>query len=405
LSLMSDTEGPEQPADRGDRPSAGHADRRASRQADEAWSPADAWREGWYPDPWDPTRQRRWNGDSWTADVTRGGSVPALPATATAVADPDADDRGPDWVVPASPSTWPAQPTEIIPLPIAQKRRVAVVATLVLSGLVAGYGLVWLASDDATSRGSVFTPPAATLPPLNTPTTIPALTVPPATVPPATTPPTTSPPAIGPAPTTPPVDPSAAVLDELVLRQSDVSGLDSVALVAGGDSVSGAPTLDLCNATFPSEAQRTARRQVALFDALQDGVFSTEAVLYGKGRAAAQAFTELRAAAATCPTGPVVSPVGEPTITTTFNPAPDAAWPRVPGVDRLAYDLVQTDAAGNQSRHVAVYLRRGRALLGLYFLEPVGLQEPVAGKTTIPAIVDVFARRMAALPASAVADP
>jgi hypothetical protein len=191
-------------------------------------------------------------------------------------------------------------------------------------------------------------------------------------------------------------------LQQLIVRQSDVRASDSVALTTGGGSVAGAPTLDLCNGTFPSESLRTARLQVALYDTLGDPVFSTEAVLYRNAAATAQAFIELRSVAARCPSTPVVSPVGEPTVSTKFNKPPDTTWPRVAGVDRQAYDFVTTDAFGNSTHSVAVYLRRGRALLGLYFSNPSGAQEAVAGQTSVPAIVNVFQERLAAVPAQSI---
>jgi hypothetical protein len=176
----------------------------------------------------------------------------------------------------------------------------------------------------------------------------------------------------------------------------------SVQLLPGGNEVSGQPTLDLCNATFPSESLRTARLQVAAVNGLGDAQLSTEAVLYPNTAATAQAFSELKAAAAKCPSGPVPSPAGEPTVTTHFNPAPDPGWPSVAGVERLAYDFVTTDESGQTQHSVAVYLRRGRVLMGVYFPRPDGAQSAVHGQTSIAGIVSVFATRMAQVPAAAV---
>jgi hypothetical protein len=72
----------------------------------------------------------------------------------------------------------------------------------------------------------------------------------------------------------------------------------------------------------------------------------------------------------------------------------------VAGVDRLAYDFNTIDAMGQSHHTVAVYLRRGRFLMGVYFSQPDTAQVPVSGQTTIPAIVNVFAGRMAAQPAA-----
>jgi hypothetical protein len=186
----------------------------------------------------------------------------------------------------------------------------------------------------------------------------------------------------------------------VVLRQSDVPSTLTVSLIPGGDQVQGQTTLDLCNGTFPSESLRTARQQVAAIDATGSPVLSTEAVLYRDPAAATQAFTELRAVAAACPSTPVTSPVGDPTITTRFNAAPDGAWPQTPGVRRLAYDFVTTDQSGQAQHSVAVYLSTGRAMLALYFSSPDTAQPAVSGQTTISGIVNVFAQRLSSLPPS-----
>jgi len=139
-----------------------------------------------------------------------------------------------------------------------------------------------------------------------------------------------------------------------------------------------------------------------VLDAQGGQALSTEAVLYSDPAAAAQAFSELKSVAAACPSTPVKSPVGEATVITKFNPAPDTAWPQTPTVNRLAFDFISTDGNGQVSHSVAVYLQRGRALMGVYFSQPDNAQVPVTGQTTIAGIVGVFAGRMAALPASVV---
>ena len=65
-------------------------------------------------------------------------------------------------------------------------------------------------------------------------------------------------------------------------------------------------------------------------------------------------------------------------------------------------DLTTTDESGQTTHSIAVYLQRGRALLGVYFSQADGAQAAVAGQTTIPGIVGVFAARLAALPVSVV---
>jgi hypothetical protein len=195
-------------------------------------------------------------------------------------------------------------------------------------------------------------------------------------------------------------DPSAPLLAQLVVADSDVAPALSVAGLQGGNGLT-QPTLDLCNGTFPSEAMRTARLQVAAVDSQNETVLSTEAVLYSSGAGTTAAFNELRKVAASCPSGPVDSPVGEPTVTTRFGPAPDGGWPQVASVDRLAFAFDQTDSSGETTHSVAVFLRRGRALLGVYFSRPDS-PPSVQGRSSLPDIVNLFAARLAKLPVEAV---
>ena len=171
-------------------------------------------------------------------------------------------------------------------------------------------------------------------------------------------------------------------------------------LLDGGDTLT-QPTLDLCNGTFPSESMRTARLQDAVIDEQLQVLLSTEAVLYRDTAAAEQAFAELGTVAGACPDAPVRSPVGEPTVTTRFNAAPDGDWPQTPTVNRKAYDFTTVDETGESSHYIAVYLQRGRALMGVYFPRPDTVPT-VAGKTDVRGVVEVFAERMAALPESVV---
>jgi hypothetical protein len=195
-------------------------------------------------------------------------------------------------------------------------------------------------------------------------------------------------------------DPDVDALAKVIVRQQDVKSGNTVQLIDNGERIGTATTLDLCNGTFASEKLRTARRQVVELNSRERGVLSTEAVLYGKPADAEQAFKELRRVHDACPHSPVVSPVGEPTVTTTFRGAPDASWGKVPGVERLAYDFTSLDSSGSSARSVAVYLHNGRALMGVYFPNPAGKQSPVVGKTSIGDIVRLFEERLAALPAS-----
>jgi hypothetical protein len=201
--------------------------------------------------------------------------------------------------------------------------------------------------------------------------------------------------------TTNPPDPDEDVLAGLGIRQADAGDDYSVQAIRNGDRVAGTVTLDPCNWTYPSETLRTARLQLIEANLRGDVVLSTEAVLYRNPDATAQAFRELREAAARCPDHPVPSPTGGRTLTTTFNAPPDRAWPRTQGVERLAFDIDTIDDEGTRDHYQAVYLRRGRALLAVYFYESEA-KPKVGAATTPPAIVRVFEQRLAALPGEVV---
>ena len=251
---------------------------------------------------------------------------------------------------------------------------------LVVAALVVGFGLTTLVLN-LTDKGSQ------------------SVSLAPGTITPGTTTPGTSTPG-----TTPTGDPDESVLGGIIVNQNDVPAADTVHHPADGINMA-APTLDLCNGRFPSEAHRTARRQVyvGLTATPDDTSFSTEAVLYASPADGAQAMREIQAVVAACPASPVVSPVGEPTVITKFSAPPDKTWPRSPTVQRQAYAFVTTDQqSGDAEPGIAVYLRRGRVLMGLYFAQPTGAQIPIDGHSTLQQIVSVFESRIAHLPAAVV---
>ncbi len=382
---------------------------------------------GWYPDPWSHGHHRYWDGAAWT-----GGSFPHGPANPSADEGSDAAELPPgaaplpppavppptggdpwaapppEWSSPTQHLTWtpPPRPNGWGPAPAAaddapQPSRFGsgvgfvalVVGIMVLVGSLGTLG-GYLVFRHRSSPSHVATGPPPTFTPI-----IPG----PAPASPATPASPASPasPATPSLPSLPP-DPSASALQSLVLTQADVPPTVVVQPEIAGDQVAGQPTLDVCNGTFPSESRRTARLQVAAYNGQAASLLSTEAVLYSNPAATEQAFAELKSVVAACPATPVVSPVGEPTISTHFNAAPDAAWSATPAVTRLAYDFVMTDELGATAHSVAVYFRRGRVLMGVYFHEPDSPQVSVAGQTSIEKIAGVFATRIANLPASVV---
>jgi hypothetical protein len=206
---------------------------------------------------------------------------------------------------------------------------------------------------------------------------------------------------VSPPSATTPTGSNAGALPSLSVQPTDVPNTFTVVLYPQGDQVQGQVTLDLCDANYPSEKLRVARRQVAVGDEQQQLVLSTEAVAYQSAAATQQAFSELRSAAAKCPNDFVPSPSAGVPLKTVFNPPPDGNWPAVPNVDRLAFDMNVSDQQGNTNHTTAVYLRRGRILLGVYFFFVPNEDIPaVDGQTTVQGIVNVFATRLSKLPAS-----
>lgn len=343
---------------------------------------------GWYADPWFSGQHRYWTGSAWTADVfpdaptsqivlrPEGERPPAAPPTLRSSTPPPA----PTFGYAQAPTTVFA-PWETLESPPAPPRRRLssrqINAIALGTGLVVGFAVVAAVLVNHGGNSTSAAPPA-------NPPAVPTLPLGPS--------PTSSAPAS--------TDPDASALQGLVVRQGDVPPSSSVQLLPGGNLVAGQTTLDLCNGTYPSESLRSARLQVVEYDGSGDSVLSTEAVLYRTPADAAQAMNEVRRVARTCPNSPVVSPVGEPTVTTRFQAAPDRSWPTVGGVDRAAFAFTSTDQFGQTSQQVAVYLRRGRVLEGVYFGQPVGAQPAVDGNTTLAGILRDFEERIVALPAS-----
>lgn len=325
---------------------------------------------GWYPDPITPARRRYWTGSSWT--YATSGPVPVDDAPPWEITPLPDGHRLPDPVL-ARPA--PTTPAEAAP----RKRPILWVLAVVVGLLV---GLIGVA---LSTRSSPKAQPAANQPDLAAPGTA----VPPA---PGT--------AVPPAPAEN-IDPSSAALATLIVKPDDVPSTAQVVVFNGGVGL-GQPTLDLCNGKYPSESRRAARFQDAALDSQGRIALGTEAVLYADSGGTTQAFAELRSQVAACPSKPVAGVGGAPAVTTKFNPAPDTGWAQVATVNRLAYDLTSVDASGTSTHTVAVYLQRGRALLGVYFSLPDGPQLAVEGQTTIEGIVGVFAKRLAALPTSVV---
>ncbi len=190
-----------------------------------------------------------------------------------------------------------------------------------------------------------------------------------------------------------------SLLRQFSMQQSDLPAGTTFAVIGGGNQVHGQVTLDLCGHHFDSESLRVARHQVAAANAARTTGLSTEAVLYQSPAATAQAFAEIRQAQAQCPPGKFVQSdvAGEPALAYSFGAAPDASWPSVNGVERLALAVTVSDRKGQHETSDVVYLRRGPYLLGIYFSSAT---TPLAvdGQTTMEGITEVLSQKLAATP-------
>jgi hypothetical protein len=347
---------------------------------------------GWRADPWFTGQYRWWDGSAWSGDVFPEAVV-SYGAGPTITERPPSD-RPPTpapWhraVPPPPPPSWviqqlsrPAPPVLETP-PQASTRRLstkAIMVLLLVFGLALGTTIGLLIPNSPSKRTN-----AAPSPPPATPSSPRGGSVP--------------------APAQPPSAPgTVGLLQRFSLRQADLPSGQQLALIPGGDTVDD-PTLDLCNGTYPSESRRVARLQLAAETADGSSAISTEAVLYDSPAGTVQAFAELQKVASSCPSTPVSSPVGGSTFTTRFGPAPDRSWPAVAGVQRLAYSITTTNATGESASSTVIYLRRGKALLGVY-VPTAAAGDPsasVQGKTSAAGIAAIFEQRLASLPASAI---
>jgi hypothetical protein len=354
---------------------------------------------GWRADPWFTGQYRWWDGSAWSADVFPEGVGPyghgAVITERPAAERPPAPapwqpafpaPPPPAWVIGQLDQTLPPPPLPVETIESAPPRQrlstKAIFALLLVFGIALGTTIGLLLPAGHSSKQ-----PAAGSTPLPSPTS-------PPTLPPPTTSPSVAP---------PPPGSTTALLQSFSLRQSDLPSGQQLVVIPGGDTLND-PTLDLCNGTYASEARRASRLQLAAETTDGSEVISSEAVLYDSPAGTTQAFTELRKVASTCPSTPVPSPVGEPTVTTKFGPAPDSGWPTVPGVERLAYTITTTDSSGANATSTVIYLRRGKALLGVYIPAPAsgGPTASVQGKTSAADITAIFEHRLASVPASAI---
>ena len=196
-----------------------------------------------------------------------------------------------------------------------------------------------------------------------------------------------------------PLDQDQSVLARVGVGPHDLGPGLTAELLDQGDQLS-QPTLDLCGLHYASESRRQARRQVAVSGSSGDPILSTEAVLYRNQAGAAEAMGEARGAAPRCPSGLVSSPdPSVPPLRWQIHAQGGLGGPPPAGIDRLGLSVTTSAPDVPAQQETLVFLRRGRLLLGLYFLVPDGPQAQVDGGDTIASTVSVFEQRVAALPA------
>lgn len=172
---------------------------------------------------------------------------------------------------------------------------------------------------------------------------------------------------LAPSPTTSaPTDPAQQALASVSLQQADFGSGLTVALAADGTSLA-KPSLAYCDGTFTSEAGREARRRTIITPTGSRDI-STEAVYYRTVADASTALSEMRAAAAACPTHRTAT-AGDQTLVldVVADPGIDTAG-LVPAAQRL---VIATDVdAGSGTdpyRLTRIWQQRGRVLVGLFY--------------------------------------
>jgi hypothetical protein len=168
-----------------------------------------------------------------------------------------------------------------------------------------------------------------------------------------------------------------ATLTAVSIQPTDLRTGFEILPYPAGTSVRGYVSLDVCGSDFPSEALRSGRSQVSVVPSddptFDQTIFATEAIMYQDDLAATQAMTELTAAAKNCPTSSFVEGqactchVGDQAPAKwQFHPAPDRRWKKIPGAQRVAFDVTIADKQGNSTREDLIYQRHGRLIVAIY---------------------------------------
>lgn len=173
------------------------------------------------------------------------------------------------------------------------------------------------------------------------------------------------------SPTTPAPNP-ANPLAAIGLNDNDLTSGSRVAVLADGTSL-GIPTLDFCDAKYPSESLRVKRLQTGAFDS--DGVYagmSTEVVVYESSKAAKQALAEVIKARLACPEGKKITTFDGHTLVFTFHKAPGPSDTPLVGADSrlIIHTTMLVDGAPQTA--FLVYQIAGPVLAALYVSDASG---------------------------------
>lgn len=190
------------------------------------------------------------------------------------------------------------------------------------------------------------------------------------------------------------------LLEAVSLTSDDAAAGATFSPYSQGDVVAGQDSLDLCDASFPSERLRIGRHQVGISKSAADEHVSSEAILYSTPAEAGQAMGELEAARQGCPTTPQSPDDSGVALTWRFGAAPDTDWPEHEGVTRQAYAFTVTVQDDNQAptEATAVYLQRGRMILALYSTPPESPEGLIVNSPDPARFTEVMTQRLLALP-------
>lgn len=187
-----------------------------------------------------------------------------------------------------------------------------------------------------------------------------------------------------------------AALAEVGLRDADLERGSRAEMLPDGTSL-GIPTLDFCEARYPSESRRVKRAQIGGFD--EDGKYagiSTEVVIYESAKAAREALAEVAAARRDCPVGREITTHDGHTLVFAFHSAPGPS--KTPLVDADSRLVIHTTMKvdGTPQTAFLVYQIQGPALAALYVSDNSGKPLPQTTLDAMYGLAGAIAQRLQA---------